>query len=260
MSDETALLAAIVAFPDEDTPRLVYADWLQEDGQPDRAEFIRVQCEYARLHPHFEEHEDIGRSNCQLCRRGEELSSLLTGRFRIRRREAAPFAADCPYRLAMMGSYLGPMVEWDWHRGFICEVRCPAAWWVQHSGIMCERHPVANVQLLSWPEWKSDEDAVWFVGDPTGKRVLWLDVIAEMTPEERVARDSFHPLLRCRWRGIAVKLPPAPMPVFEVVRTFQIQVMTAERIEEIRAAVQTLNAEPMSGFPVADQRVRAACA
>lgn len=31
--------------PDDDIPRLVYADWLEETGDTDRAEFIRVQCE-----------------------------------------------------------------------------------------------------------------------------------------------------------------------------------------------------------------------
>jgi uncharacterized protein (TIGR02996 family) len=45
---EQALLAAIWADPHDDTPRLVYADWLDEHGQPDRAEFVRVQCELAR--------------------------------------------------------------------------------------------------------------------------------------------------------------------------------------------------------------------
>ena len=49
MSDELALLTAIIANPDEDTPRLVFADWLQENGQPERAEFIRVQIEVTRL-------------------------------------------------------------------------------------------------------------------------------------------------------------------------------------------------------------------
>ena len=44
MSDEDALLAAINANPDDDTPRLVYADWLDENGQPEWAEFIRLQC------------------------------------------------------------------------------------------------------------------------------------------------------------------------------------------------------------------------
>ena len=44
MSDEAALLTAIA----EDTPRLMYADWLQEHGRPVRAEFIRVQIDIAR--------------------------------------------------------------------------------------------------------------------------------------------------------------------------------------------------------------------
>src|ERR1700732_3169589 len=49
MSDEAALLAAIRENPAEDTPRLVYADWLQEHDGGDRATFIRLQCEAARL-------------------------------------------------------------------------------------------------------------------------------------------------------------------------------------------------------------------
>ena len=48
MQDD-AFLAAILAAPDDDAPRLIYADWLDEQGQPERAEFIRVQCTLARL-------------------------------------------------------------------------------------------------------------------------------------------------------------------------------------------------------------------
>lgn len=48
MNDETALLAAISEHPEEDTPRLVYADWLDEHDLPVRAEFIRLQCELDR--------------------------------------------------------------------------------------------------------------------------------------------------------------------------------------------------------------------
>jgi uncharacterized protein (TIGR02996 family) len=48
MSDREALLTAVFASPADDAPRLVYADWLDEHGQPERAEFIRVQCELAR--------------------------------------------------------------------------------------------------------------------------------------------------------------------------------------------------------------------
>jgi uncharacterized protein (TIGR02996 family) len=47
--EERALLAAVDAAPGDDVPRLVYADWLDEHGRPERAEFIRVQCALARL-------------------------------------------------------------------------------------------------------------------------------------------------------------------------------------------------------------------
>ena len=48
MTTEDALLAAIAATPDDDLPRLVYADWLDENGRPIRAEFIRLQIEIAK--------------------------------------------------------------------------------------------------------------------------------------------------------------------------------------------------------------------
>ena len=44
MDTDNELFAAILARPDDDLPRLVYADWLDENGQPERAEFIRVEC------------------------------------------------------------------------------------------------------------------------------------------------------------------------------------------------------------------------
>ncbi|MCI0457645.1 MAG: TIGR02996 domain-containing protein [Gemmataceae bacterium] len=48
MSTElAALLAASTTEPEDDAPRLVLADWLEEHGQPERAELIRVQCEVA---------------------------------------------------------------------------------------------------------------------------------------------------------------------------------------------------------------------
>ncbi len=47
MDTSQALLAAIAAEPENDLPRLVYADWLDENGQSIRAEFIRLQIEIA---------------------------------------------------------------------------------------------------------------------------------------------------------------------------------------------------------------------
>jgi uncharacterized protein (TIGR02996 family) len=44
---DDAFLRQILAHPFDDGPRLVYADRLDERGDP-RGEFIRVQCEIAR--------------------------------------------------------------------------------------------------------------------------------------------------------------------------------------------------------------------
>src|SRR5829696_4128503 len=45
---DAAFRRAILEAPDDDAPRLVYADWLDERGQVDRAEFIRLQIRLAR--------------------------------------------------------------------------------------------------------------------------------------------------------------------------------------------------------------------
>src|SRR4051794_37815108 len=43
MTLEDAFLRDILKQPDDDTTRLVYADWLEEQGDP-RAEFLRLEC------------------------------------------------------------------------------------------------------------------------------------------------------------------------------------------------------------------------
>lgn len=47
MPDDEPFFAAIRDRPADDTPRLVYADWLDDHGKAARAEFVRVQCELA---------------------------------------------------------------------------------------------------------------------------------------------------------------------------------------------------------------------
>jgi uncharacterized protein (TIGR02996 family) len=46
-----ALLAEVWANPDDDAPRLTYADWLEREGDADHAAFIRLEIERDRL-PH----------------------------------------------------------------------------------------------------------------------------------------------------------------------------------------------------------------
>src|SRR5262249_31364018 len=48
-AERDALLDAVFAHPDDDTPRLIYADWLDEHGEGVHAEFIRRQVELVRV-------------------------------------------------------------------------------------------------------------------------------------------------------------------------------------------------------------------
>jgi uncharacterized protein (TIGR02996 family) len=70
MTDRDALYRAILAHPDDDTPRLVYADWLQENDRSEEAEFIRIGCQLEALPP---EHPDYA----ELVVRQEELKLWL---------------------------------------------------------------------------------------------------------------------------------------------------------------------------------------
>lgn len=47
--DEASFRKAICWNPADDAPRLIYADWLDEHGKEEHAEFIRLQIEHAEL-------------------------------------------------------------------------------------------------------------------------------------------------------------------------------------------------------------------
>jgi uncharacterized protein (TIGR02996 family) len=54
VTTEADFLATIAAEPDDDTHRLVFADWLEEQGQDEQAELIRVQIELEPLREDFD--------------------------------------------------------------------------------------------------------------------------------------------------------------------------------------------------------------
>jgi uncharacterized protein (TIGR02996 family) len=70
MNQEDAFLQAVVESPDDDTPRLVYADWLDEHGDAARAEFIRVQVRLAGGEPR--ESDRLRRRERDLLRKHEK--------------------------------------------------------------------------------------------------------------------------------------------------------------------------------------------
>lgn len=51
MTDRESFIAGILAHPDDDARRLQFADWLGENGEPEREEFVRVQIALTRIQP-----------------------------------------------------------------------------------------------------------------------------------------------------------------------------------------------------------------
>jgi uncharacterized protein (TIGR02996 family) len=49
MADHPGLIQAILDAPDDDGPRLIYADWLDDHGEALRAEFIRLHCRWEQF-------------------------------------------------------------------------------------------------------------------------------------------------------------------------------------------------------------------
>jgi uncharacterized protein (TIGR02996 family) len=131
MSDEPALLAAILDRPDEDTPRLVYADWLEDHGEPERAAFIREQIEIAR--------SPDGRVTWRACELRAQLSEPIDG--------FHAWANPASY------SQSGHPRKCLYARGFVEHVTCPAADWRDHGSAILADHPVRLVTLTTSPVW-----------------------------------------------------------------------------------------------------------
>src|SRR5262245_50578595 len=63
------LLADSKDNPEDDTPRLILADWLEDHGDAERAEFIRAQCRLAGLPWHAPGWAALARRQRQLLER-----------------------------------------------------------------------------------------------------------------------------------------------------------------------------------------------
>jgi uncharacterized protein (TIGR02996 family) len=51
MTQGEGIFPCVLDNPEDNTSRVVYADWLEEHSDPDRAEPIRVEMELPRLAP-----------------------------------------------------------------------------------------------------------------------------------------------------------------------------------------------------------------
>jgi uncharacterized protein (TIGR02996 family) len=71
MTPDEAFLADIIDHPDDDNVRLIYADWLEDHGQADRAAFIRVACTLAKLDDDDSRREELGARHRDLLKKHE---------------------------------------------------------------------------------------------------------------------------------------------------------------------------------------------
>ncbi len=176
------LLAAILAEPDNDALRLVCADWWWEQGEVERAEFVRIQVEMAMR----EGYAGANRSRWsnELKRRMEKLC--------CRERELMwqPFESPPIYRWTERLRDVG-LVTWTFRRGFVHALTCAAADWLAHADAIRTREPVQAVTLATWPE-----IAVWYEED-----------------ESPGSRKAMLRQLERQWHGITFTLPPDAAPV-----------------------------------------------
>lgn len=120
MAENPELLAAIVAHPREDTPRLAYADWLDDHGDADRARFIRLQYEIEKLPP-------IGAKASKAKKEEEALLKKHETRWLG---ELAGLARKCIFR-----------------RGFVEMVRVSVAQFLAHAGQLFDFAPIRDVRI-----------------------------------------------------------------------------------------------------------------
>jgi uncharacterized protein (TIGR02996 family) len=135
VSDGAALLRAICEHPGEDTPRLIYADWLEENGDTDRAEFIRTQCLLTQLPP--------GEDGHRLDYRANELLS----------RHEAVWAAP-----------LRELILWHrFRRGFVEEVGVEGRTFLKRADELFRLAPIRHAFIRTTPAELPAVAASWFL-------------------------------------------------------------------------------------------------
>ena len=228
--NEQSLLAAVLADPDDDAPRLIYADWLDEQGDCDRAEFIRVQCELARVpNPHnFQRGDDVSNGfrccRCRFCLLARREEESVGGWSALPHNRPAWLSGWFP------GGDRRPVVDWyrgelgvaaieggpdsasrprgTFRRGFVRAVRCSAADWLPHGDAITAAQPVEEVTLTTWP------NAAWALNNAPWEAV-------EVAPD--VEPIALAALRKCWPRVKAWHLPPQQLvasPDAEVLREF----------------------------------------
>jgi uncharacterized protein (TIGR02996 family) len=179
---QQAFLADIIENPQDDDIRLIYADWLEEHGDLDRAEFIRVQIRLATMRAYalaeMQAGSQRGRSlclhqyapigGCLDCRDLVQLEYELL-RFHAKRWVRRPLPKE------LHGASLG----WDgksphvahlyFHRGFVAEIRGKLDKVMEYLPGLVKIFPIETVLAT---DKRPNQDTFWLPED--GMTYEWL--------------------------------------------------------------------------------------
>jgi uncharacterized protein (TIGR02996 family) len=171
MTDWPAFVAAVVAAPDDDLVRLVAADWLEENRQPEQAEFLRVQVELAKLPATLvqkarQDVSDPSHSSKVPPRHWAQFDRIVPlavredSLLREHWKDWAPELGDSGRILDnFLSSFQPPDGNWvrfSFTRGFVSQITLSWSDWQQHAAALLESCPLtgrdARVRLTTWPD------------------------------------------------------------------------------------------------------------
>jgi uncharacterized protein (TIGR02996 family) len=158
MTTLASLLRAVCEDPADDFCRLVLADWLDDNGEPARAEFVRAQVRMTQLRSLItDERDNIGLGWSLPKEQASEMLRLSRCEARLLTGSVGLWSAweGCPGTRA---EFLHPhdfheqrqadaMLRFLFRRGFVAEVRCRLADWLAHGKGIIARQPVEAVVL-----------------------------------------------------------------------------------------------------------------
>jgi uncharacterized protein (TIGR02996 family) len=142
-TEAEAFLQRIRAYPDDDTPRLIFADWLEEQsaGFPaaaERARFIRVQIALARLE------EDLAASDDSFAVRCEQEEA----RRKLVHEERVLLDHNREDWISLMRDLA---TGHQFRRGFVEEVNVDTKKFVRHAHELFDVSPLRHIHLLEVP-------------------------------------------------------------------------------------------------------------
>lgn len=161
ITERQARLRDIAENPREDLPRLAFADWLQDHGEDQYAEFIRVQCELANTKScvsHSTWISCVYKPECDYCRLKQRSQSLLGfgpgGSIPLEKVNWHKWAGSARETVPRTG--LHGYVLTMFHRGLISHVRCTfEEWGGGYCG--CDNGSIDTGGTTPWGEPISDK-------------------------------------------------------------------------------------------------------